>query len=153
MVEVFPIDTSAKVRHLIPREQRENSEVVVMHGDRVTIAREQQDCGSETPAAQVSPSPDLAVSVSGLLILASGASVLRGWRLSTSFRPLRVQFVTFTKRGLLIGIPEVELRMIPLRLQDLGPLHELTRFSMMRRLMLALACRRLILPVPALVRH
>jgi hypothetical protein len=74
-------------------------------------------------------------------------------RLPTGFRPLRVQFVTLAKGGLLIGIPEVELRMIPLRLQDLGPLHELARLSTMRRLTLALACRRLILPVPALIRH
>jgi hypothetical protein len=64
-----------------------------------------------------------------------------------------VQRVPFTKGRLLVGVSQVELRMIPLGLQHIGPLHELPRLSPMRRLALALACRRLVLAMTVVVDH
>jgi hypothetical protein len=71
--------------------------------------------------------------------------------LSARFRPLWVRLVAFTKRGFLIRVTEVELGVIPLRLEHLGALHELSRLTVVRRLMLALTRRRLIFPVAAVV--
>jgi hypothetical protein len=73
--------------------------------------------------------------------------------LTTSLWSFRIQLVPFTKRCLLLGVSEVELRMVPLGLQHIGSLHELPRLSPMRRLVLALACRSLVLAIAALVDH
>ena len=73
--------------------------------------------------------------------------------LTAGLPPLRIQFVSLMKRSFLVGVAEVQLPMIPLGLQHIGPLHELSRLSPVRRLVLALARRWLVLATAALVDH
>lgn len=52
--------------------------------------------------------------------------------LATGFGPLRIQLVAFAIGSLFVRIAEVEFRVIPLRLEHLGPLHELPGLTSMR---------------------
>lgn len=57
---------------------------------------------------------------------------LRSVTLATCLRPLWIQFVALTEGRLFIGVAKVELRVIALRLEDVGPLHQLARFAAVR---------------------
>jgi hypothetical protein len=52
-----------------------------------------------------------------------------GAGLAASFRPTRIPLVTFGSCGLFIGVAEIQLGMMTLRLQHLGPLRELSRLA------------------------
>jgi hypothetical protein len=73
--------------------------------------------------------------------------------LTPCLRALGIQGIPFAECGLFISIPQVQLWVISLSLDHFGPLHELSRLTSMRRLVLSLARRRLVLPIPALVSH
>jgi hypothetical protein len=60
--------------------------------------------------------------------------VSSAWRLLPSpprFRPFGIQLVTFADGRFFIGITEVQLGVISLRLDDLRAFHELSRLSTM----------------------
>jgi hypothetical protein len=53
-------------------------------------------------------------------------------RLAAAFGPVGIPLIAFTVRRFFIGITEVELGMIPLRLKHFGSLQQLPRLAAMR---------------------
>src|SRR5207248_6113982 len=73
--------------------------------------------------------------------------------LAPSLQPLRIALITFSKRGLLVSISQVQLGVASLSLQNIGALRELSRLTQEPGLMLALTGRGLVLSIAIWIRH
>jgi hypothetical protein len=81
------------------------------------------------------------------------APVYASGRLTPGLGPFRVALISFAGGGFFVGVTQIELRMMALRLYDFGPFRQFARLAGVGRLMFSLTGGWLVDSVAALVPH